>query len=146
MAICSIPLIFDSCPPLHNRTVRDILLVHMYFYPSVTINARFNETYLQYVQHNLLAHISFSSLVLCISLGTLHYLLHWQLAATRKMLPWRAFLPVSGMMCILLWFGRDCSSYLANSIVVKLFHRFERCPSMLDSVVGQAFVLLALFY
>ena len=42
-------------------TVRDILLVHMYFHPSVTINARSNEIYLQYVYYNLLAHILFST-------------------------------------------------------------------------------------
>ena len=59
--VCSIPLIFDLYPPLHNMTVRDILLVHMYFHPSVTINARSNEIYLQYVYYNLLAHILFST-------------------------------------------------------------------------------------
>ena len=52
-------------------TVRDILLVHMHFSPSVTINACHNEIYLLYVYHNLLVHISFSSHVLCISLGSL---------------------------------------------------------------------------
>ena len=40
---CSIPLIFDSHPPLHNMTEHDILPVHMHFSPSVTINARHNE-------------------------------------------------------------------------------------------------------
>ena len=37
----------------------------------VTINALYNEIYLQYVYHNLLVHILLSSIVLCISLGTL---------------------------------------------------------------------------
>ena len=31
---CSIPLIFDSCPPLHIMTARDMLYVHMYYCPS----------------------------------------------------------------------------------------------------------------
>ena len=42
-------------------TVSDILLVHMYFHPSLTINARYSEIYLQYVYYNLLAHILFST-------------------------------------------------------------------------------------
>ena len=54
-------------------TERDILLVHMYFSPSVTKNARQNEIYFQCVYHNLLVHILLSSLLLCISLGTLLY-------------------------------------------------------------------------
>ena len=58
---CSIPLIFNSYPPLRNMTVRNILLVQMYFHPYVTINARPNEIYLQYVYYNLLALILFST-------------------------------------------------------------------------------------
>ena len=33
----------------------------MYLHPSVTINARYNEIYLQYVYYNLLAHMLFST-------------------------------------------------------------------------------------
>ena len=42
-------------------TVRYILSFHMYFCSSLTINASYDEIYLQYVYYNLLAHILFST-------------------------------------------------------------------------------------
>ena len=68
---CSIPLIFNSCPPLHNMTAPDILSVHMYFCSSnYKCLLRWNISsvcLLQLTRSHLILY-----LILCISLGTLH--------------------------------------------------------------------------
>ena len=68
--LCSIPLKFYSCSPLHNMTARDILYVHMHFCLS-DYKCSLHEIYSSVCLLQLTRSLLISYLVLCISLGTL---------------------------------------------------------------------------
>ena len=80
---CSIPLIFDSRPPLHNIKARNILYVHMHFCSS-DYKCSLHEIYSSICLLQLTRSHLISYLVLCISLGTLQGWICWVLSIGRE--------------------------------------------------------------